>query len=148
MNKTPLVYSKFFLNACEFIFQHRLLLLCLLLLARFALEATSGVWFGDFWEHRAVVNEFMARPFNPKHPQLNIEATHAFLNPYGLSVASMALLFKTDAITALASFGVINFVVLSLGLRGFVATIDPHHQNGITFFQIKDYNQKHFRNSD
>ena len=136
MNKSQLVYSKFFLNGCDFVFQHRLLLLCLLLLARFALEATSGVWFGDFWEHSAVVNEFMARPFDPKHPQLKVEATHAFLNPYGLSVAAMALLFKTDAITALASFGVVNFVVLSLGLRGFIATLDPHNQNGITFYTL------------
>jgi hypothetical protein len=136
MNKPRLVYSKFFFNGCDFIFQHRLLLLCLLLLARFALEATSGVWFGDFWEHSAVVNEFMARPFDPKHPQLKVEATHAFLNPYGLSVAAMALLFKTDAITALASFGIVNFVVLSLGLRGFIATLDPHNQNGITFYAL------------
>ena len=137
MKQAHSVYLNFFSNVAELIFRHRLLLLSLLILARYALEATSGGrWAGDFWEHSAVVNEFMARPFSPLHPQLNVQASHAFLNPYGFSVAMVALATKTDAINTLAAFGLLNFTILVIGLRQFVATVDETRAEGITFYTL------------
>lgn len=137
MKQAHPVYLNFFSNVAELIFRHRLLLLSLLILARYTLEATSGGrWAGDFWEHSAVVNEFMTRPLSPLHPQLNVNASHAFLNPYGFSVAMMALLIKADAINTLAAFGVLNFTILVIGLRQFIATVDQPRAEGITFYTL------------
>jgi hypothetical protein len=137
MKQAHSVYLNFFSNVAELIFRHRLLLLSLLILARYALEATSGGrWAGDFWEHSAVVNEFMTRPFSPLHPQLSVQASHAFLNPYGFSVAMVALASKTDAINTLAAFGLLNFTILVIGLRQFVATVDETRAEGITFYTL------------
>ena len=137
MKQAHSVYLNFLSNVAEFIFRHRLLLLSLLILVRYTLEATSGGrWAGDFWEHSAVVSEFIARPFNPLHPQLSVQASHAFLNPYGLTVALVALATKTDAINTLAAFGVVNFIVLVVGLRQFIATVDQPQVEGITFYTL------------
>jgi hypothetical protein len=106
-------------------------------LVRYTLEATGGGrWAGDFWEHSAVVNEFIVRPFNPLHPQLSVQASHAFLNPYGLTVALIALASHTDAINTLAAFGLLNFTVLVVGLRQFIATVNHTHAEGITFYTL------------
>ena len=137
MKQAHSVYLNFFSNVAEFIFRHRLLLLSSLILVRYTLEATSGGrWAGDFWEHSAVVNEFIARPFNPLHPQLSVQASHAFLNPYGLTVALVALATKTDAINTLAAFGVVNFTILVIGLRQFIATVDQPRAEGVTFYTL------------
>jgi hypothetical protein len=137
MKQAHSVYLNFFSNVAALMFQHRLLLLSLLILARYTLEATSGGrWAGDFWEHSAVVNEFMIRPFSPLHPQLSVQASHAFLNPYGFSVAMLALATQSDAINTLAAFGVLNFTILVIGLRQFIATVDQPRAEGITFYTL------------
>ena len=137
MKQAHSVYLNFFSNVAELIFRQRLLLLSLLILAHYALEATSGGrWSGDFWEHSAVVNEFMTRPFGPLHPQLSVQASHAFLNPYGFSVAMVALATKADAINTLAAFGVLNFSILVIGLRQFIATVDHTRAEGMTFYTL------------
>jgi len=38
----------------------------------------NGQWVGDFWEHSAVVRELITHPLSPKHPQLSVDAPHAF----------------------------------------------------------------------
>jgi hypothetical protein len=137
MKQAYLVYLNFFSNVAELILRHRLLLLSVLILARYTIEATSGGrWAGDFWEHSAVVHEFMARPFSPLHPQLSVQISHAFLNPYGFSVAMLALATKSDAINTLAAFGVLNFTILVIGLRQFIATVDQPRAEGITFYTL------------
>lgn len=131
------VYLNFLSTVTEFIFRRRLLFLTLLVLAHYALVASSGGrWSGDFWEHSAVVNAFIAAPFSPRHPQLDVEAAHAFLNPYGFFVAIVALMAHIDAISALAVFGAVNFITLVLGLRQFIATTQHNDTSGITFYTL------------
>jgi hypothetical protein len=137
MKQTHSVYLNFFSNVAEFIFRHRLLLLSLLILARYTLEVTNGGhWAGDFWEHSAVVNEFIVRPLHPLHPQISVQASHAFLNPYSFSVAMVALVAKADAINTLAAFGLLNFTILVVGLRKYIATINPDQAEGVTFYTL------------
>jgi hypothetical protein len=50
-------------------------------------HAQRGQWQADFWEHAAVVRELSTNPADPRHPQLTIEAPHAFSSPYNLAVA-------------------------------------------------------------
>ena len=42
------------------------------------LHTRNAQWNGDFWEHRAVVRELSTHPFSPQHPQLLVDAPHAF----------------------------------------------------------------------
>lgn len=127
---------RFFVNCIETIFQQRYLLLSLFLLCRYAIYSTNGLWTEDFWEHSAVVRELMTHPLNPVHPQLLIDARHAFFTPYALLVAATGLALHTDAITSLALFGLINLALLCFGLRLFIATIDSDNKNSIAFYAL------------
>lgn len=134
--KTIKLMLYFFTNCIENVFQQRYLLLSLFLLGRYAIYSTSGLWIEDFWEHSAVVREFMTHPLNPTHPQLQINATHAFFTPYALLVAATGWMLDIDAITSLAFFGLINLALLCFGLRLFLATLDPENRNSIAFYTL------------
>jgi len=126
----------FFINSIENVFQRRYLLLSLFMLSRYAIYSTNGLWAEDFWEHSAVVRELMTHPLNPAHPQLLIDAHHAFFTPYALLVAIAGWALQADAITSLALFGLFNLALLCFGLRLFVATIDSDNKNSISFYTL------------
>lgn len=134
--KTTKLISHFFINYIECTFQYRYQLLVLFLICRYAIYSTNGLWTEDFWEHSAVVRELMSHPLNPAHPQLQINATHAFFTPYALLVAAVGWVLHTDAITTLALFGLINLTFLCVSLRLFIATIDSKYTNSITFYTL------------
>ncbi|HMP87631.1 MAG TPA: hypothetical protein PKE63_10165, partial [Lacibacter sp.] len=58
------------------------LLLCLLLLAQQGLYIRQAPWVGDYWEHRAVLNELIRQPLHPAHPIVAANQPHAFFSPY------------------------------------------------------------------
>ena len=103
----------------------RLLAVALGALALCALYAWRGYFSSDFWEHAAVVRELSVRPFSPKHPLLSVDATHAYFSPYLLAVALAARATGISAISALASAGLINIVLLVLALRRLLVRLLP-----------------------
>ena len=136
MKNTQATGFRLLQHLTEWIFQHRLWALSIFIFIQYSLAATNGLWYGDFWEHSAVVNELMLHPFRPHHPQLKIDVSHVFFNPYALLVAATGLLFKIDAITALAIFGAINFLILVYGLRSFISTANQQSSSEIAFYTL------------
>jgi hypothetical protein len=85
-----------------------------------------GAFSSDFWEHAAVVRELAARPFEPRHPLLQVDAPHAYVSPYLLAVALAARVTHAPAITALALAGLLNLVLLVLVFRRLLVRILPN----------------------
>ena len=112
----------FFLSMVLFV----LLLGCLL----------AGIAGEDYWEHSAVVRELATNPWDPRHPLLRIDATHAFFSPYLLTVGLMARLFSLDSLQALFFAGLFNFVLFAAGLRFFVAGLFREHTDQISFYSL------------
>lgn len=103
----------------------RLLALTLGALAWCTLFAWRGYFISDFWEHAAVVRELSVRPFSPRHPLLAVDATHAYFSPYLLAVALAARATGVSAISALATAGLVNLILLVLAFRRFLVRLLP-----------------------
>lgn len=103
----------------------RLVAVTLGALALCALYAWRGDFSSDFWEHAAVVREMSVRPFSPRHPLLAVDATHAYFSPYLLAVALAVRATGLSAITALATAGLVNLVLLVLALRRLLVRLLP-----------------------
>jgi len=98
---------------------NRYLLLCGLILFKIAIHASNGGWYGDFWEHSAVIAELMRNPFSPKHPQLSLDVPHAFFSPYSLALSFIAQILQIDAVEILSLASILNFLLLVYALRVF-----------------------------
>ena len=90
-----------------------------MLLFSVTIGTTTGILYGDFWEHSAVVQAIITDPSAPKHPFFVLDAAHAFLSPYTLIVSQVAQIVNTSSIEALLLIGVLNFLLLLFGLRYF-----------------------------
>lgn len=82
-----------------------------------AVHAWSGAYTGDFFDHAAAVRELAARPWQPMHPALVVQATHAFFSPYHLAVGLVARVTGISAARVLGWAGVVNVVLLMAALR-------------------------------
>lgn len=94
---------------------------CALMLVLFAgARSTAGNWTGDFWSHAAAVREISERALHPHHPELITDAPGSFLTPYAVIVGWAARLCRVDAVTALATAGMVNLLLLLVSLRLYV----------------------------
>jgi hypothetical protein len=110
------------------------LALSLLLIAYSVVQAVREPWVGDFWEHAAVVREISARPWSPAHPELGIDAPHAFISPYSFLVAGASRLFRVDCVRALGIAGIVNLVLLLAGIRLFMQVLTPSRGARASFY--------------
>ncbi len=99
-------------------------------------QAKNGMWIGDFWEHAAVVRELATHPWHPLHPQLALDAPHAFYSPYTLALGLIARAGPWDAETVLAWFGLVNLCLLFVGIHLFAAWLAPEDTGGVAFFTL------------
>jgi hypothetical protein len=90
----------------------------------FVIGATTGTFYGDFWEHAAIASSLTTNLAIRDHPFFELVASHAFLSPYALLIACVAFVFDLSPINALASVGPVNFCLLALGLYFFIATLE------------------------
>ena len=125
---------KFFLS--DLLEYSRFYILAFAILVLVIGHTINGQWAGDFWEHSAVVRELTSHPFSPKHPQLAVDAPHAFFSPYTLVVALTARSMKWDPVTALSVFGITNFLLLLAGLRLFISTLFPKNRSATLFYSL------------
>jgi hypothetical protein len=95
----------------------RLLAVALGALAVCAAYAWLGYFSSDFWEHAAIVREVAARPFSPRHPLLAVDAPHAYVSPYLLTVGLAARATGASPTSALAAAGLVNILLLVLAFR-------------------------------
>lgn len=116
--------------------EYRYILLVAFVLFKVTIYATNGLWYGDFWEHSAVVSAFMADPVHPSHPLFALSAPHAFMSPYHWVVAAFAQATGLSAIEALALFGLLNFCLLAAGLRAYVGGFAGKQSNFTSFYAL------------
>lgn len=116
--------------------QHRYVVLCTLVLYKVAVFATNGLWYGDFWEHSAVVTALVADPIHPSHPFFALTAPHAFLTPYHLLVATFVRVTGLDTINALALFGVINYCLLVSGIFWYIRSFAGKQAGRSSFYAL------------
>ncbi len=116
--------------------QHRYFVLCLFVLYKVAIAATNGLWYGDFWEHSAVVAAFVANPLHPSHPFFDLPAPHAFLSPYHLLIALFARATGLDVTNSLALFGVINYCLLAWALFCYIRSFAGNAASRSSFYAL------------
>ena len=114
----------------------RFSILCLSVFGVMCFHARNGQWVGDFWEHSAVVRELATHILRPQHPQLLLDAPHAFFSPYAVLVALLARLLHVDAVTALSVMGLINLILLCLGIRLFSASVGVACRSAAAFYAL------------
>ncbi len=102
------------------IVKYRVQILSLIIITVVTLITINKYQIGDFWEHNAVVKELATNPFSPHHPQLLLNAPHAFYSPYSLTVGLLARLLNNDSILALSIAGIINLIMLLFALNLFL----------------------------
>ena len=115
---------------------HRYAALCVALWALMLVQTTRGQWVGDFWEHSAVVRELATHLAHPRHPQLLLDAPHAFVSPYSVGVALLARGLGGNVVLALALAGMVNLVLLLVGLWLFVVAVAPKHAAATAFYTL------------
>ncbi len=118
------------------IFEKRYVILLFLLAARYALQSTDGSWADDFWEHAAVIRELMTNPLSPKHPLLEIAASHAFFSPYSVLLATVGRVFDMSPVNILSGFGFINLCLLGFSLPLFLSTVQTESRHSVAFYTV------------
>jgi hypothetical protein len=106
-------------------------LLFVLMLSR----TLNGVWTGDFWEHSAVVRELATNPWHPHHPQLLLDAPHAFFSPYLLGVA-WPTAHRHTPIQALSVAGMLNLLLFLVGLWLFLSVLPVEDLPTTAFYAL------------
>lgn len=101
------------------------------------LHVRNGQWGNDFWEHSAVVRELTTHVLHPKHPQLLIDAPHAFYSPYAVIVALLGRVLHRDAVATLSIAGLLNLGLLFLGIKLFVSSmVSKQYRDATAFYTL------------
>lgn len=85
-----------------------------------ASQTLNGNWVGDFWEHAAAVRELARAPFDPDHPLFALHSPHLDFAPYPLLLGLTSRATGLSPVSTLEIAGLINLVLLLVGLRFFV----------------------------
>lgn len=104
----------------RFISNSRCELIALFVIYKFTIHATNGIWYGDFWEHSAVIQALMIDLSNPSHPFFAIQSPHAFISPYHWIAALLAKYSGLGAINTLSLLGILNFCLFIFALKVFI----------------------------
>ena len=96
----------------------------------------NGVWSSDFWEHSAVVRELATNPLHPHHPQLLLDAPHAFFSPYLMGVALATRLTGLSPIQALSVAGMLNLLLFLVGLWLFLSVLPVEDLPTTAFYAL------------
>ena len=110
--------------------------MCFLVFVVMCLHTRNGLWYGDFWEHSAVVRELATNILRPRHPQLLLDAPHAFYSPYTVMVALLARAFHSDAVRTLSLMGLVNLGLWFIGLRLFAFSMVTKNRSATAFYTL------------
>lgn len=107
-----------------------LLFVLLLIQLLFVINAP---WIGDYWEHRAVLNELILHPGNPSHPILASDQPHAFFSPYLVALGWLGhyLHLSSAQLLSLAAIG--NLLLFMVSIRLLVGMFLPAGNRTLQF---------------
>ena len=91
-------------------------------------------WSGDYWEHRAVINELVRNGKQATNPILKIDAPHQFFSPYAVILAFFARLLHTSAKTMLDFAALFNLTCFFISVFLLVIMFLKQHANKILVF--------------
>ena len=113
-----------FERTCELLCSNRVCIAAVWLFVFYlSLQWFHGNWFGDIWEHVAVLNELSEHPFSPTHPYLLADAPHAFFSPYLVMAGLLARVTGSSSITMFAVIGVCFAILLPFAYRRLVFSL-------------------------
>lgn len=116
--------------------KNRYWLLCGVVFILMVFRTDNSFWVGDFWEHSSVIRELATHPWQPQHPQLLIDAPHAFNTPYHLLLAWFSRLSGKSAVETLAIAGLVNLLLYFSGFYLFISTLDREKRRGLAFYGL------------
>ncbi|MBI5877819.1 MAG: hypothetical protein HZB53_09225 [Chloroflexi bacterium] len=112
-------------------------ILALSLIAGAALHLVNNRWIGDFWEHAAVVRELATHPITPRHPELLLDAPHAFFSPYAVLLGWLSRLTGIDAVSTLSIAAIANLLLLLAVLpRAIHSLLNVELQSRTAFYAL------------
>jgi hypothetical protein len=114
--------------------KHRLFVLIWTIFIVALVFTLKGLFVGDFWQHSAVIRELSTNILDPKHPQLLVNATHAFYSPYALALAFLSRIFHINSIQILSIMVVVNYWLFVYGLRAYIKSLYPDKYQPIVFY--------------
>ncbi len=120
----------------SFLMKHRFSILSWSVFAMVLIITWKGLFYGDFWEHSAVIRELSTNILNPRHPQLLLNVSHVFYSPYAVMVAFLSRLFQLNSIHALSLMVVINYWLFVIGLRYFIRNMFPQNYKAVAFYSL------------
>lgn len=128
--------EKILFNSVNAINKWRFLILVVLIFFKVTINTTNGIWYGDFWEHSAVVQALISNLTAPSHPFFDQQTSHSFTSPYHLIAAFFARFTGFDSIETLGFFGILNFYFLILGLKIFIEGFQPNISRLTCFYAL------------
>lgn len=94
------------------------LLLCAGLVVLMIGQTSNRLWSNlDFWTWLGPVREFAARPLDPSHPLMAVEAPDSYMGPYALLLGLVTRATGGDPVDVLALAGLLNALIIVTGLR-------------------------------
>lgn len=111
-------------------------LLIILILYKVIVNITNGNWYGDFWEHSAVIQALMTTLISSSHPFFALEADHAFTSPYHWIIAVIGKYFNLDSINSLAIFSIFNICLLFIGLKVYIKSFVKNNYKYTYFYAV------------
>ena len=80
-------------------------------------HTTNQLWSDlDFWVWLGPVREFAARPLNPTHPLVAVDAPDSYMGPYTFVLGGLTRLTGADPVNVMAIAGLANLGLLVAGL--------------------------------
>jgi hypothetical protein len=120
----------------RFISNSRFELISLFVIYKFTIHATNGIWYGDFWEHSAVIQALVIDLSNSSHPFFAIQAPHAFISPYHWIAALLSKYSSLGVINTLSILGILNFCLFIFGLKVFIQGFEVKSPRFTCFYAL------------
>jgi hypothetical protein len=79
----------------------------------------------DFWVWLGAVREFAARPFDPSHPLLAVDAPDPYLGPYAFVLGIITRAISADPVVVIAVAGLVNLALVVGGLWRLTRAVSP-----------------------
>jgi hypothetical protein len=113
----------------KIIYRYSFILFASLLVIFETIQISKGQWFGDFWEHSAVVKELSRHLAHPNNPIIKTHIAHAFFSPYSICVAIFSIITKLNSIQSLECFAFFNLVFFLIAFYLFCLAIFKENHN-------------------
>lgn len=120
----------------KYLSSHGYTFLSIFILFKISIFSTNSIWYGDFWEHSAVIQALIENISAPSHPFFPLQTQHAFTTPYHLLIAIFSEISGLGPIHSLAFFGTLNFCVFILGLKFFIKSFAFQDSQVTCFYSL------------